>query len=252
MAELEALKNTILKEYKDKFVFFELDGISPSDVKDSLMWAGDSYKEFLAMAEKLGSKIIYYSEAFPDTLEKYAKHEEDVAEVDLGFLHDGVLHTMSIYASWYTPNEDIEASEDGLEGSAEELEKKPAEEIAKEMAEFAYKEFPDSLTNFYHIADAFWQAKGFQRFNSDAKTRLKQDKVRQLAERQVMGAVITKEKGQLPKIVEDCVKWAKDNGFNKLTRSNLSAFLLEQDVSLSYQSQDALYIKVNFELKHKT
>ncbi|MDE2217310.1 MAG: hypothetical protein KGJ87_09160 [Planctomycetota bacterium] len=252
MTELEELKNTIIKKYKDKFVFFEMDGMSPDDIKGcSVTWAGDNYIEFLNMAERVGSKIIYYSEAFPDTLEKYAKHIEDIAEIDLGFLCEGILHTMPIYASWYTPTEDIIENEVNAEKLPKEFEEKPAEEIAREMIEFAYREFPDSLTDFYHVADAFWQSKGLQPFNSDAKTRLKMDKIKQIAEKQIMTSVISKEKEKLPKIVEECVKWAKENGFNKLTRGNLQAFLLEHGLDLSYPTQDALYIKVNFELKKK-
>ena len=75
------------------------------------------------------------------------------------------------------------------------------------------------------------------------------EKVNQIAENEVMNTIVNEEKRQLPNIIEDCISWTKENGFYKLTRANMQAFLLEKGLHLTYLTQDALYIKVNFELK---
>ncbi len=271
MGELEDFKKEFFDSYKDKFVIYEVDGGLDEVSRGSIEWAGDDYEEFLSFAEKLGAKIIYYGESFsPNEHPDNPKYNEDIAEINIGFTHDGILHTFSSFTSWYEKEleeenpeeEETEIDELGRrvnvaelrqrENSIKELNEKPPDELAKEMVEFAYKEFPDSLTEFYNIADAFWQSKGLRVFSSDAKSRLKMDKVKQMAEKEVMSSVISKEKEQLPKIIEECISWAKGNGFNKLTRANLQAFLLEKELNLSYQTQDALYIKANFELKKKS
>jgi hypothetical protein len=159
------------------------------------------------------------------------------------------MHIFTTDASWYEP-EYIDDEED--EKVLEKLGKMSAEEIAKDMVAFANKQFPDSL-DFFEIRNAFLAENGTDRFgvNMDANLRVKIDKADRLAQQQIMQAVVKKEKEELPKIVEECVKWAKENGFNKLTRSNLDAFLLEKSMSFSNPTHDALYIKVNFELKKK-
>ena len=265
MPELEELKNAMLKRYDDKFVFFELDGMSLGDIKSSMMWTGEDPKEFLSMAERLGCKIIYYSGAFPDTIEKYEKHIEEIEEIELGFLHERILHTMSIYADWYTPNEDIlkeEGEEQKEEEFVEHLEKVTKEDLIKEIIEYTQKsnltvEHPSSdtyrSTSARPIVDGFLAEKGVDRYRTglSPKTRLKLDYVADLIEDQEMRKILAEEKEALPQLIKKCVEWAKQNGFNKLTRGNLSAFLLEEESRMSGQSQDILYTKVNFELKKK-
>jgi len=249
MPGLEELKNTIIKKYSDKFVFFELDGMPPSDIKGSMMWSGEDHKEFLSMAERLGSKIIYYSEAFPDdSLEKYEKHSEDIAEIELGFLYERILHTMSIYADWYTPNEDIT----DIEETAQQLEKKSAEEWAKELDVYIIKEFPTAkIADIDRIAEAFWQSKGVDSIRLDIKDRMKMDRVKEIIRKQQDDILREKEKKELPKIVEDCINWARENGLKKLNKSNLAAFLSEKELDLTALGEDALYNKVNLELTKK-
>ena len=244
MRELEKLKEDLAKYCEGKLVvLYEVGETDSFDTSEGVEFSGGDYKDFLRIAERLGVKIVYYFEAFGET------KEDEIAEIDLGFVYDGVRHTLSSYASWY--EKELEENQ-GMneEEVSEEFDKKSAEDLAKELVTFAHKEYPDALLNdMYHIADVFWQAKGFERITKDASTRIKMDKVKRLAEQEIRNAVVKKEKEELPRIIEECVAWARDNGFNKLTEGNLQAFLLEKSLDLSYITQNIIYVKVNFELK---
>ena len=100
MGELEEIKKSIIKKYFDKLAFFEI-GFYMEDmenfVANSVPWDNDDYIEFLDMAVKVGAKIVYWCESYFDD-----KDDKDmpkkVKKVDLGFIHDGILHTMTMYA----------------------------------------------------------------------------------------------------------------------------------------------------------
>jgi len=110
MENLKELEKIMFEKYSDKLVFFKIGDFhldfSIDDIP-KVSWYGEDHNEFLDMAVKVGAKIIYYDEHFPyDTKEKYAKHADDIAELDLGFIHDGVFHTIKVYADWYDFSED--------------------------------------------------------------------------------------------------------------------------------------------------
>ena len=108
MENLEELKKSIMKKYSDKFVFFRILGPIKYMANNSVSWDGEDYNEFLDMASKLGIKMIYYHENFPhDTKEKYAKHADDIAELELGFIDYFLLHLIKLRADWYNPNNDF-------------------------------------------------------------------------------------------------------------------------------------------------
>ena len=110
MENLKELEKNMFKKYSDKFVFFRVIGpkymINKYMTNRSVFWGGDDYNEFLDIASKLGIKMIYYRENSPINKEKFAEHADDIAGLVLGFMHDGVFHTMTVYADWYDISED--------------------------------------------------------------------------------------------------------------------------------------------------
>jgi len=110
MENLKELEKSIMKKYSDKFVFFRVSVPIKYVANRSVFWDGKDYDEFFDMASTLDVKVIYYHEAFPqDTKEKYAKHADDIAELEFGFMmyYDWMLHAMSLRADWYNPNDDF-------------------------------------------------------------------------------------------------------------------------------------------------
>jgi len=252
MGELEELKKSIIEKYSDKLVFFKILGPIEDIAASSVSWDGEDYNEFLDMASKVGAKIIYYSEASPDdTIEKYATHADDIAEIDLGFMYDGILHTMPLYADWYTPGEDIENVDE--EEIMEQFDKKSAEEWAKELNQYIIKEFPNAKSwDIDRISETFWESKGFdESIKLDTKDKMKMDMVKDIVRKQQEDIIREREKQELPKIIEECIKWAKENGLKKLTKASLKAFLSEKEIYLSSVGENALYYKVNLELSKK-
>ncbi len=259
MGELEDLKEKILKGYEGQFVFFQIEG-PLEDIGHSVApWAGEDYKEFLVIAKKLGAKQIYYSEAFEDE----GEHGEDIAELDLGFLFDDTLHLFHAYADWYEPDEGlVENQENSKESLEKHIENTPVEELANEILDYAKKEnisIEHVSNNLYRtthatpIMDAFLAEKKIDRFRSllTSKTRVKLDRVTEFIESRALQKIHSEEKETIPPLTKECVEWAKQNGFNKLTRANLNAFLSEKDQKISSHSQDILYTRVNSELKKK-
>ncbi len=55
----------------------------------------------------------------------------------------------------------------------------------------------------------------------------------------------------LPSLIKECVEWAREKGFNKLTKQDIEAFLFEKDIEISKLARRGLYLMVNVELKSK-
>jgi len=60
-----------------------------------------------------------------------------------------------------------------------------------------------------------------------------------------------KEKEMIPKLVEEGIKWAKDNELKKMTKSNIIGFIAEKGLNLSSNSKDILYNRINLKLKQE-
>jgi len=132
--------------------------------------------------------------------------------------------------------------------------KKSEEELASELVEFMKKEFPREEQRFsYSATSLFWQLKGVEThvFPRDPKIELKVEKVNSLARLKLEQETRRREKEIVPKLVEECVKWAKENGLKKVTRANVDYFLTEKNQPLSKLIRDAIYNKVNLMLGKK-
>jgi len=131
---------------------------------------------------------------------------------------------------------------------ATDFAKKSEEELAHELVEFMKKEFPGEEKRVsYRANNLFWQSKGVETrvFPRDPKVELKVEKVESLARHILDQEMQKREKEAIPKLAEECVKWAKENGLRKVTKANVDYFLTEKDQTLSKPSRDAIYNKVN-------
>jgi len=141
------------------------------------------------------------------------------------------------------------------EQAAQELLKKPPEEIADEIMEFVKQEFSEiNRRNYYSAERVFWEEKNVNNF--DAKTRLITEKVRLIADRKIRELESEQEKRKLegekkmlPELIEECVKWVNDNEMNKLTKMDLNGFLAEKEIDMSTNNKNILHTKVNIKLK---
>jgi hypothetical protein len=59
------------------------------------------------------------------------------------------------------------------------------------------------------------------------------------------------EKKILPKLLEECIKWAEKKNFKKVTRSNVKNFLESKGVNLSFLNQNIILNEVNFQLNSR-
>jgi hypothetical protein len=268
MGELEELKKTILAGYRNKFVFFETDGEPLIDMqKKTVVWAGDDYKDFLEMAEKVESKIIYYSEAFASN-EKYEKRSDEVAEMDLGFYHNDFLHIMSICATWYNPEDDMvkgEEEESELNERGQRVDKKahallnePTDAMVNKMKVFIdgeYKEMGSkpNTNNLSELQRQFWQQNGIDPWNLETKERFVTEKVERLVTKYYLDQIYKEEDQKIDSIIKECVEWCKGQGITGaryVKKSVLSAFLQEKDIELTKRGLDKLYTRVVMELKN--
>jgi hypothetical protein len=62
---------------------------------------------------------------------------------------------------------------------------------------------------------------------------------------------VKKEQEELSTYTEMCVQWAKERGLNRMTKSDMNAFLANNYLILLQETMDSLWSRVNFELKTK-
>lgn len=134
------------------------------------------------------------------------------------------------------------------------LEKKSAEELASELLEYIKKEFPDAKEGIglHEAIEMFWKEKGWDEFEYNPKISIKMEKAESMAERRLTREQFEKEKEILPKLVNELVEWAMNEGLKRVYKYNVVSFLQEKEVELTQQSTDVLFNKVNIELKKKT
>ncbi len=244
--------NTILDVSKDRFSIFYSSPITENESIQHIEWATDNIEDFLAFATKIGVKIIYLHKGYIAE-DRDGEHKGELGFIEVGFLHDNIFHTFIKTEDWILEGEENDEAGTEIDEDIQkkELLSKTPEEIAKKIVEFAQREYPDSIGNLYQITHIFWEDKGVNQYQENSKIRVMIEKANYLAEKQIEESILKKENEKLPTILTNCVDWAKENGFNKLTRANLQAFLLEKELDLSITSREHLWVKVNFELKRK-
>jgi hypothetical protein len=58
-------------------------------------------------------------------------------------------------------------------------------------------------------------------------------------------------KERLPKLIQNCVEWARAKGMSRVTVADVEVFTLEYDLDLNYKTSRALYAGSNVELKSR-
>ncbi len=128
----------------------------------------------------------------------------------------------------------------------EEISKKSVEEWAEEFYIYLQKDFPNaSRHDIYTAEHVFWEEKGLDRYGGKARVLI--DKIANIIQRKLEA----KEKEMIPKLVEEGIKWAKDNELKKMTKSNIIGFIAEKGLNLSSNSKDILYNRINLKLKQE-
>jgi len=103
MENLKEMEKAIMKKYSDKLAFFAVKVPIESIADKTVFWIGEDYNEFFDIAVKAGAKIIYYHETFPINKKRIPEHADDISKLELGFMHNGIMHILIAYTDWYDP-----------------------------------------------------------------------------------------------------------------------------------------------------
>lgn len=236
LQNLEELKNEIEKYCEGKFDIFHCEA-TPREEGKTVIYQG-TYHEFLKFAEKQGVKIIYM---LTKTIEENDLEnlfymlkpiEEDdsgeqeyfgkIAFIEIGFFINGVYHALIEKADWFAIPEEVEEIE---EGYPKEIEEKSKETLVEEMMAYIQKEYPEALENeeiIHQAQTSFWLEKGLEhKFHLEPQLRIKIDKIDDIARGKIIAKIKEKEKEMPPNLIKECVKWAREQGFLKLNKSNV-------------------------------
>ncbi len=270
--------------YLNRGGFITFRGVSVGETEPpEIRWAEpeSDWKAFLAAAKQADAKIIVVEsssidkqdidelqleltlaeqlqegKSAEDILSPFKIHVGQVGRISLSWFKDGIKYSYESSTDWWQDFTDLVpeqryVTEEQAEQPAEipdEVKKKPEEELADELVEFVRREFPDELgPTALRGTHLFWESKGVSRFPPprDLKIQLKLEKVESLARRKIDRETQTREKELIPKLVEECSKWARENDLEKITKANVDYFLSEREQTLSKISRDAIYNKVN-------
>jgi len=288
LESLEKTRDEMISYLKEQAmdVFFGQD-VTPAQGVE-IQWNRDSWKDFVGLAKKGGVSLMILEEQLltkndleelvdligaeklkdfvnGEDLSKLQEFKSVIGSVKLTWIKEGVKFSYNQSTEWFSEFQDLRNSllEVG-EGSEEELARSspittrptfygtlppkvketPPEVLAEEMVTFITKEYDGlSTETFYSASRLFWEKKGVPQFG-DPEVGLLKAKVERIVEQKIMGA----EKERLPQLVEATVEWCEGNGFRKLTKQNLKAFLAEKNESLSKPSEDILLTRVNVKL----
>ncbi len=201
-----------------------------------------------------------------DILNKMSKQVDKTASYNFVWVKDGLEYSLRDTTDWYDEVASMMGEKPSLherllggarmmgyqsepEGLPASLKGKSEGELAEELVEYVKKESenPDRH-EVYVLSDMFWTKKGLIGYAGTEGILLKR-KVNMKAERMLEEEQMKKEKEIMPKLVEDCIKWCRENNLRKATKADITAFLSEKEISLSNTGESVLYQKVNVKLK---
>ncbi len=233
---------------------------------NQVTWSSESddWKSFIEIAKEEGAKTIIVGIDKDED-----EHTNEIGSLKLAWIKDGVTYIFEKQAEWWIESikEEHEMKKPPIairygveeqipEEVLKEIQSKDENQLADEMLAFLSKEFPEANMIGYRNTELFWEQKGIHRWSLEPKLRLKIEKVeaivRQKFEQERLKKEkerIEKEKELLPKLVEECLEWARKNQIKKVTKSNIDYFLIEKEIELTRNSRDALYNQVNFKLR---
>lgn len=246
------------------------------------------WKEFFTIAKNEEVKIIVASiNTFDSSNEDLIKaaqsatEEENEQDEDLDFtkyngkvgsyrflwVKDSIKYSLSEMTDWYKEYKEIESTLKGEYAQQQRmafrtdflqrreeipaiLTSKSEEELAKEVVEFIEKESPHaSRYEVYTLIRLFWSNKGLFDHGLSSQADVIRRRIDLKAEKIFEQKQAKEEKERMPKLVEQCVSWARKNGLKKLILGEVGAFLTEHEITLSREGQRVLWQKVNLELK---
>ncbi|MEM3538466.1 MAG: hypothetical protein QW193_01115 [Nitrososphaerales archaeon] len=233
---------------------------------NQVIWSqeNDDWKSFIEIAREEGAKTIIV-----EITKGEDEHTNEIGSLKLVWIKDGITYIFEKQAEWWIGSikEERKMEEAPIairygvgeqipEEVLKEIQSKDENQLADEMLVFLSKEFPEANMIGYRNTELFWEQKGIHRWSLEPKLRLKVEKaeaiVRQKLEQERLKKEkeqIEKEKKLLPKLVEECLDWARNNQIKKVTKSNIDYFLIEKEIELTKTSRDALYNQVNFKLR---
>lgn len=235
------------------------------------------WKAFLEATREAGSKIIVLEihrfkeddlhrflprveqeETAPaEDADKLRKYLGKLCQLGLIWCKDGVKYSFTRTTDWWDALMEQETQKESeVEAKKAEIsndvKSKSVEQLAEELLAFIREEFPESETRVgppYEAERLFWETKGLRSpFVEDPEIRIKMERTEILARSILEQEVQKREKELIPELVEQCVKWARENGLRKVTKTNVDYFLTEAGRSLSRTSRDTIYNKVNLSL----
>jgi len=196
---------------------------------------------------------------FKELLNTLKENQDELGAFSFAWFKNGTKFSLIEKTKWFEEFEDgfsLIANESRTARSIEqpmvredvlppEISKKSENELAKEFLDYLLKEFPNPGRHEIYTAEhAFWEEKGVERYFG-SKGRLLINKVSNIVSRKLE----EREKEMIPKLIDECIRWAKDNDLNKLTKTNIIGFLSEKGIELSSNNKNILHTKVSLKLK---
>ncbi|MEW6028074.1 MAG: hypothetical protein AB1554_01180, partial [Chloroflexota bacterium] len=140
-----------------------------------------------------------------------------------------------------------------------ELKSVSPEKLAQELVAFAKAETDadnDEPIYIHQVADYFWRSKNIEKWELPVDLEMKVEKAERIADQLLEKEQqertekrLEKENAELPALVDDCMKWAQQKGFKKVTHADIDAYLMKKKINIHYETRRNLYATVNVELK---
>ncbi|MFA5015369.1 MAG: hypothetical protein WC549_07505 [Actinomycetota bacterium] len=188
--------------------------------------------------------------------------KEDCKENKCVFWLDKCLIVSFLQGPALRPDEEVYSSDDESEEEIkvpDEIKNCSADQLAEIIFSYAQKEIQSEELRWLdpEFFSEFWESKSVEdKFNLPDSIRSKIDRAERIVQKKWEKEIVNrerdrfqKEKESLPKLIEECVQWVKQNGFKKVTQSDISTFLLEKNIDILKETKTMLYSKVNLLLK---
>lgn len=153
----------------------------------------------------------------------------------------------------------FEDEEDEEPSVPNEIQKLSADELGEKILCYVKKELTDENAGQidYGLFSEYWDDAGVEnKFSFPGRILAKMNKAEKVARKkweeeikEKSRARYEKEKADLPQLIQDCVNWARQNNLVKVTKSDISTFLLEKNAEVLSETKTMLYSKANVQLK---
>jgi hypothetical protein len=248
-------------ENEDSKNFFEI--AKKEDVKTIIAVVKVLEKDMLNLDseddESINQQIL---QQLKEEISKVSKYAGKVGFYKFSWMKDGTKYSLMEAAEWFEEFTSmvkrlsapirrggfVSSRFEQQEEIPKELQEKSEEDLAEEMIDFIKEQLPTpDRIGFYRVKEFFWSKKGVvNRFSISPEIKFKMEKVEMNAQKRIEEAQMEEEKEKLPDLIDACIDWCKDNGLKKVTKTNVKAFLAEKETTLTRNSEDILYQRVNF------